>query len=368
MNRARALARLGCGRTGPNPIVGAVVVRDGREIASGFHRRHGDVHAEVAALDAAGDAARGATLYVTLEPCAHHGCTPPCVDRIVQSGIARVVFPAIDPDPRVRGRGMDALRAAGIQVDVGCLADAAVLDALGFYRDRLVLTPTVVLKMAVTEDGMVARGPGRRDDVTGEAARADVHALRALHDAVVVGVETVLTDRPRLDCRSLAAGVDRVPVPVVLDTRARTPIDNVWAKEKRAYVVVCAPDADAARVAVLRGNGARVLFAAAGAGGLDVVDVLRVLTAAGLSRVLVEGGPRVFWSFVDAGCWDAAWVYRSARAFGPEGVRLFRSDDESVPGRLVDRRNVGADECHGFVNEASWSRLTTALAAARTGG
>jgi diaminohydroxyphosphoribosylaminopyrimidine deaminase/5-amino-6-(5-phosphoribosylamino)uracil reductase len=177
MTRARALARLGCGRTGPNPIVGAVVVRDGREIGSGFHRRHGDVHAEVAALDAAGDAARGATLYVTLEPCAHHGHTPPCVDRIIHSGIVRVVFPAIDPDSRVRGRGLSALRAAGVQVDVGCLADAAILDALGFYRDRLELTPTVVLKMAVTEDGMVARARGRRDDVTGTEARTDVHAF-----------------------------------------------------------------------------------------------------------------------------------------------------------------------------------------------
>ena len=342
------------------------MVRDGREVGAGFHRRHGDVHAEVAALDAAGDAARGATLYVTLEPCAHHGRTPPCVDRIIHSGIARVVLPAIDPDARVRGRGIDALRAAGVQVDVGCLSDAAILDALGFYRDRLELTPTVVLKMAVTADGMVARAPGGRDDVTGDAARTDVHALRALHDAVVVGVETVWVDRPQLDCRRLEAGVDRAPLPVVLDTRARTPLDNAWARAGRDYVVVCAPDADTARVEALRRNGARIYFATAGARGLDVTEVIRALASAGLSRVLVEGGPRVFWSFVDAGCWDGVLIYRSAQVFGPGGLRLFRSDGESVPGRLVDRRDVGTDECQAFVNEASWSRLTQALAAART--
>jgi diaminohydroxyphosphoribosylaminopyrimidine deaminase/5-amino-6-(5-phosphoribosylamino)uracil reductase len=305
---------------------------------------------------------------VTLEPCAHHGHTPPCVDRIVHGGIARVVFPALDPDARVRGRGLDALRAAGVQVDVGCLADAAILDTLGFYRDRLELSPTVVLKMAVTADGMVASAPGRRDDVTGDAARADVHALRALHDAVVVGVETVVSDRPRLDCRLLTAGVERDPVPVVLDTHARTPLDHAWAEDGREYVVVCAPGADPARVDALRRKGARVLRAAAGPRGLDVADVLRTLTAAGLARVLVEGGPRVFWSFVDSGRWDAALLYRSKTTFGPGGVRFLRKDGESIPGRCVDRRELGADVVHGFVNDSSWSRLTSALSTARAKG
>jgi riboflavin biosynthesis pyrimidine reductase len=166
----------------------------------------------------------------------------------------------------------------------------------------------------------------------------------------------------------LAAGVDRVPVPVVLDTRARTPIDNAWVEAGRDYIVVCAPDADAARVDALGRSGARVVFARATPHGLDVGGVRDALAELGLVRVLVEGGPRVFWSFVDAGCWDAAWVYRSGQVFGPGGVRLFRSNDESVPGRWVDRRHLGADECHGYVNEASWSRLTAALAAARAGG
>jgi diaminohydroxyphosphoribosylaminopyrimidine deaminase/5-amino-6-(5-phosphoribosylamino)uracil reductase len=364
MNRARDVALGGAGRTWPNPIVGAVVVRDGREVGAGYHRRYGEAHAEAVALDAAGEAARGATLYATLEPCAHHGRTPPCVDRIIGSGVARVVFPAIDPDPRVRGRGIAALRAAGVAVDVGCLADASILDALPFYRDRLGLAPTVTLKMAVTQDGMVARAPGTRDDVTGEDARADAHALRALHDAVVVGVETVRIDRPRLDCRRVAGGVDREPVPVVLDTNARTPTDTVWAREGRDHIVVCAPDADRARVEALRRAGARVLAARTAPRGLDVDDAVHVLAEHGLTRLLVEGGPRVFWSFVDAGRWDAAYEYRSRQSFGPGGVRFYRGDVERFPGRRVDTRTIGLDRRHGFVNEARWAELGAALARA----
>jgi diaminohydroxyphosphoribosylaminopyrimidine deaminase/5-amino-6-(5-phosphoribosylamino)uracil reductase len=364
MGRARELARRGAGRTGTNPIVGAVVIKDGREVGAGFHRLLGDAHAEVMALDQAGEAARGSTLYVTLEPCSHHGRTPPCVDRIVESGVARVVFPAIDPDPRVRGRGMAALRAAGIRVEMGCLADGAVLDTLAFYRDRLGYATTVTLKMAVTEDGMVARAPRRRDDVTGEAARADVHALRALHDAVIVGVETAVTDRPRLDCRLLPDGVDREPVPVVLDTHARIPTDNEWARAGREYIVVCARDADGARVEALGRAGARVFVAPATARGLDVAGVLNALASVGLTRVLVEGGPRVFWSFVDSGLWDAAWLYRSSVTLGADGVRLFRGDDERFPGCMVDEQPIAHDRRLGYVNESSWSRMAAALAQA----
>ncbi len=360
MNRARELAKLGAGRTGPNPIVGAVVMANGHDVGAGFHRRHGDAHAEVVALDQAGDAARGATLFVTLEPCAHQGHTPPCVERIVASGVARVVCPSIDPDPRVRGRGIAALRAASIRVDVGCLADAAVLDTLAFYRSRLGFDSTVTLKMATSADGMVARAPRQRDDVTGEAARADVHALRALHDAIVVGIETVLIDRPRLDCRLLANGVDRSPTPVVVDTHARLAFDTEWARTGREYIIVCAPDAEAARVEALRSAGARVLHARATSNGLDVDEVLRVLAEAGLSRVLVEGGPRVFWSFVDAGRWDAAWLYRSTQSFGG-GLPLLRSKDEAFPGRMIDERAIGLDRRFGFVNETSWSRTMSAL-------
>lgn len=365
MTRARELARQGAGRTGPNPTVGAVVMRDGREVGAGYHRRHGDAHAEVLALDQAGEAARGATLYVTLEPCAHHGHTPPCVERILESGVARVVCPAIDPDARVRGRGIEALRARGIRVDVGCLAEALVMDTLGFYRAHLGLASTVSLKMAVSADDRVARAPGQRDQVTGESARANTHALRAVHDAVVVGIESALVDRPRLDCRLLPSGVDRDPTPVVLDTHARMPIDNEWTRAGREYIVVCAPEADASRIEALERTGARVLRAPANARGLDVREVVRILAEAGLVRVLVEGGPRVFWSFVESGCWNAAWLYRSGSMFGPAGVPLFRSPDERFPGRLVDTATFGNDRRLGFVEASSWAHLAPALEGAR---
>jgi diaminohydroxyphosphoribosylaminopyrimidine deaminase/5-amino-6-(5-phosphoribosylamino)uracil reductase len=365
MNRARELARRGAGRTGPNPTVGAVVVRDGREVATGYHRQNGDAHAEAVALNQAGEAARGATLYVTLEPCAHQGRTPPCVEQIVQAGIARVVFPAIDPDPRVRGRGMAALRDAGVRVDMGCLHDAAILDSLVFYHDRLEITPTVSLKMAITSDGKVARARGSRDDVTEKEARTDAHALRAAHDAVVIGVETMLIDRPLLDCRLLEGGVDREPMPVVLDTHARTPPDNQWSRSDREYVVICAPSADSTRVRALGRAGARVLHARAGARGLDIADTLRALREHCLHRILVEGGPSVFWSFVDAGAWDALWLYRSPREFGSTGVPLARAG-QNLPGRLIDTRALGDDTCEAFVNEPSWEKLTGALSRAVT--
>ena len=366
LNRARELARLGAGRTGSNPIVGAVAVKDGAVVATGFHREQGDRHAECLALERAGERARGATLYVTLEPCVHQGRTPPCVDGIIRSGVARVVCPSIDPDPRVRGRGAAALRAAGVQVDVGCAAEAAILDNMPFFHDRLGIPETITLKAAVSADGMVARARGRRDDVTSEAARRDVHALRALHDAVVIGIETLLIDSPRLDCRLLADAVDRDPIPVVLDTHARTPLDTVWSREGREFIVVCSTQAETARVEALSRVGARVVRVSAGSDGVDVRGVVRALAAEGLSRILVEGGPRVFRSFVAAGEWDLLWLYRSPQEFGESGVPLFTSREQKIPGRVVDDIAIGDDRRLGFVNEPRWSALIEALAAARS--
>lgn len=366
MNRARELARLGAGRTGPNPIVGAVVVKDGDVVATGFHREQDDTHAEVVALDRAGELARGATLYVTLEPCAHQGRTPPCIDRILRSGVARVVCPSIDPDARVRGRGVAALRANGVHVDVGCQADACILDALPFFHDRLGYSSTVTLKMAVSSDGMVARAPGRRDDVTSEEARRDVHALRAMHDAIVIGIETLLIDGPRLDCRFLPNGVDRDPVPVVLDTHARTPLDTVWSREGREFIVVCSTEAETTRLDALSRVGARIVRVRESACGLDVSETVRALAAERRSRILVEGGPNVFKSFVHAGQWDALWLYRSPRAFGPAGVPLFTSPLESISGRVVDDTAIGEDRRVGSVNDARWSAMVEALASVRS--
>jgi diaminohydroxyphosphoribosylaminopyrimidine deaminase / 5-amino-6-(5-phosphoribosylamino)uracil reductase len=213
---------------------------------------------------------------------------------------------------------------------------------------------------------MVARAPGRRDDVTSEEARRDVHALRALHDAVVIGIETLLIDRPRLDCRLLLDAVDRDPIPVVLDTHARTPLDTVWSREGREFIVVCSTEAETARTEALARVGARVVRVRGHSSGVDVHDATSALAAEGLSRMLIEGGPRVFRSFVAAGEWDALWLYRSPREFGHDGVPLFSSARQGTPGRMVDDILIGEDRRMGFVNEPRWSSLLESIAAVRS--
>lgn len=376
MRRALDLAWRGAGRTHPNPMVGAVVVSGGMVVGEGFHARCGHAHGEVAALDAAGERARGATIYVTLEPCAHHGRTPPCVARILESGVRRVVIPTLDPDKRVFGRGVEALRAGGVRVEVGCLPGPAVALNLGYYRNRLGLAQTVTLKMASTMDGKIASAPGRRDDITGAAARRMVHAMRALHDCVVVGVDTVRVDNPRLDCR--LADTDpqqplRLPVPVVLDTGLRLPPGNRWAVEERPYIVVAGPDAPSGRARALEATGARVLRcpAAAGGAGVSVRGALDALHAAGLERILVEGGAGVFTSFVESGCWDAFYLFQSTKLFGEGAVPLMRASRASrgdiIDGLLVDSTDVGGDILHRFLSARSWETVMRPVNEGRKG-
>src|SRR6476619_7497418 len=213
MQRALRLAARAAGRTSPNPMVGTVVVRGGKIVGEGYHHAAGEPHAEVNALAKAGDAARGATLYATLEPCAHHGRTPPCVDAIVDAGVSRVVVGIEDPDERVRGAGIRALRAAGVTVDVGVCAEEVRAQLAPYLKHRATGRPWVVLKLAATLDGRTAAPDGSSRWITGEAARADAHRLRAESDAVVVGAGTVRADDPSLTVRD-AEGSD--PLRVVL--------------------------------------------------------------------------------------------------------------------------------------------------------
>ncbi|HEX6791191.1 MAG TPA: bifunctional diaminohydroxyphosphoribosylaminopyrimidine deaminase/5-amino-6-(5-phosphoribosylamino)uracil reductase RibD, partial [Candidatus Krumholzibacteria bacterium] len=311
MREARSLARLGSGRTWTNPMVGAVVVANGDIVGTGYHHRAGEAHAEPLALADAGHRARGATLYVNLEPCLHHGRTPPCVEAIYAAGIARVVVSALDPDPRVSGHGVEWLRARGIRVDVGCDAGPAVLDNQGYYHDRLGLGPVVTLKMATSRDGMVTRARGQRDRVTGDESQLDVHRLRAAHDAIAIGIETARIDRPRLNCRLLAGGVDREPVIVLFDTHAASADDSSWPAPDRELVVMTGDNASLARVRALESRGARVIRCATKDGHVDVRDAFARLDAMKLPRVLVEGGPRLFASVVEADAWDVFWHYQS---------------------------------------------------------
>ncbi|HXG16876.1 MAG TPA: bifunctional diaminohydroxyphosphoribosylaminopyrimidine deaminase/5-amino-6-(5-phosphoribosylamino)uracil reductase RibD, partial [Calidithermus sp.] len=256
MRRALALAERARGLTSPNPLVGAVVVRDGQVVGEGFHEAAGRPHAEVAALEAAGDRARGATLYVTLEPCVHQGRTPPCLPRLLASGVARVVVAATDPDPRVDGRGVAALQAAGVSVSVGVLGEEAARQNRAFFTAMRYGRPLVTLKAAATLDGRIADVHGRSRWITGEAARREAHRLRSEHDAIVVGIGTVLSDDPALTVR-LGRPWPREPWRVVLDALGRTPPTArvlTAATPARALIAV-GPDAPAERVAALRAAG-----------------------------------------------------------------------------------------------------------------
>ena len=319
VDEAIDLAWLAAGKTQPNPLVGAVVVKNGEVLGAGYHPRYGEDHAETVALERAGDAARGSTLYVTLEPCAHHGNTPPCVGQIIASGVSRVVVPTLDPDTRVNGRGIRTLRERGIRADVGAGAERALLLNLPYFKSKLGLGPAVTLKMAVTLDGKIASMPGRRDDITGEGSRRIAQRLRAIHEGVLVGIETVITDEPRLDCR-LLDGV-KAPSPVVIDPDLRFPAAHPWLADRRVFVVTV-PHAPEDKAAVLADSGARVVRCDAKDRRIDPAAVVEALRRDGVTSLLVEGGARVFSSFVTNGAWDAMFVFVSPVLFGPEGVDL----------------------------------------------
>jgi len=359
MARARTLGRLGAGRTWTNPMVGAVVVKDDEVIATAYHPRLGESHAECLALLSAGERARGATAYISLEPCAHQGHTPPCVEGILAAGIARVVIPAPDPDARVAGLGIEMLRARGVRVDVGCDVAPAILDNHGYYHQRLGVTRTVTLKMATSLDGMVARARGQRDRVTGHAAQLDAHRLRAVNDAIVIGAATARIDRPRLDCRLVEAGVDREPVIVVFDTSLSLADDETWPARDRHLVVVCGASADKARARKMEARAGRVVRCASHGGAMDVRDAVDRLHALGLTRLLVEGGPRLFQSFIDAGVWDALWHYQSGETFGSEAVPMV---EWPLRGLSIDEVALGADTRRRYANPESWETLMNGLA------
>lgn len=313
MRRALALAERGRGRVSPNPVVGAVVVHGDRVVGEGWHRSLGAPHAEAMALEHAGRRARGATLYVTLEPCAHAGRTPPCVDAIREAGIARVVVAMRDPDPRTDGKGIRALRAAGVEVEEGVLrAEAERLNA-GFVSRLERGRPSVLLKLAVTVDGRVAV-PGRRY-LSGKPALREVHRLRDRTDAVLVGIGTVLADDPALTVREVKG---RDPLRVIVDADARTPpaAKVVRARDPQRTVIFVARDADVRRTNKLREAGVLLVTAPRADGGLDLGAVLRWLGQHGVNTVMSEAGPHVAGALVRGGLADRVLLLVSPVAGG----------------------------------------------------
>jgi len=317
MRRALELAERGRGLTSPNPMVGAVVVRGETIVGEGFHEAAGGPHAEVAALTAAGARARGATLYVTLEPCVHDGRTPPCAPVVLAAGIDRVVAALIDPNPLVGGRGLSALRAAGVEVTDGVLAADAERQNRVFLTAMRRGRPHVTLKAAMTLDGRIADVHGESKWITGPAARAAVHGLRSQSDAIVVGVGTALRDDPALTTR-LDRPWPREPYRVVLDSAARTPADAklIAAGTPARALIVTRENADPARVAALRAAGATVVTVVGRAGRVDLRGALAALAAREVRAVLVEGGGEVHGAFLDAGLVDRVVMFVAPRLLG----------------------------------------------------
>jgi diaminohydroxyphosphoribosylaminopyrimidine deaminase/5-amino-6-(5-phosphoribosylamino)uracil reductase len=322
MQLALTLGRRGLGRTWPNPAVGAVVVKDGVIIGRGWTQPGGRPHAEPEALRRAGEAARGATLYVTLEPCSHFGRSPPCADAVIAAGISRVVAAIEDPNPLVAGQGHAKLRAAGITVDVGLCAAEAAHDHAGHFRRVRDKRPHVILKLALSSDDKIAANGHKPVAVTGEAAKTRVHLLRAQCDAILVGIGTVLADDPLLTCR-LPGMAARSPVRVVLDRALRSPGDSrlVHSARQTPLWVVASELADAPAATRLGAAGAQVIrIASTDTPGLDLLAVLHTLSERGITRLLVEGGSRVASSFVAAGLADEIWLLRGPNAIGADGI------------------------------------------------
>jgi diaminohydroxyphosphoribosylaminopyrimidine deaminase/5-amino-6-(5-phosphoribosylamino)uracil reductase len=325
MELALTLGRRALGNAWPNPAVGAVIVRTDRAtpivVGRGWTQPGGRPHAETEALARAGTAGRGATLYVTLEPCSHHGKTPPCADAVVAAGIARVVSALEDPNPEVAGRGHARLRAAGLAVDVGIGAEAARRAHSGHIRRIRDGRPHVTLKLAVSADGKAGLAGRRPASITGESVRDRVHLMRAMNDAILIGVGTAIADDPDLTCR-LPGLAQRSPVRIVLDCKLRLPANGRLASTAAAVPVwvVAAPDAAAEAEASLRRMGVDVLRVPARDGRLDLAAVLAALAERGITRLMVEGGPTVAASFVTAGLVDEAHLFRAQKELGADAI------------------------------------------------
>ena len=319
MREALRLAALGRGRTSPNPMVGAVLVRDGRVVGAGWHRKAGTEHAEVHALRMAGDLARGATLFVTLEPCSHTGRTGPCAKAVIEAGVRRVVAAMGDPNPLVSGRGFQMLRDAGIEVSCCLLeAEARRLNE-AFLTWVTEKRPFVTLKMAMTLDGKTATAGGESQWITGEEARLRGHVLRDENDAILVGIGTVLADRPSLTTR-LPDGNGKNPLRVVLDSRARTPLDTPMLHDGAAPVWIAATEAaPPENVKRLREAGAEVIVAGAGE-AVDLPLLLRTLGEKNICSLLVEGGSTVHFSFLRAGLADKVFAFVAPMLVGGKGA------------------------------------------------
>jgi diaminohydroxyphosphoribosylaminopyrimidine deaminase/5-amino-6-(5-phosphoribosylamino)uracil reductase len=345
MVRALRLAERGLFTTTPNPRVGCVIVRDGAVVGEGFHERAGEPHAEVNALLAAGGGrAAGATVYTTLEPCSHHGRTPPCADALVAAGVRRVVAAMGDPNPKVAGAGFARLRAAGIEVVSGLLEDEARELNIGFVSRLTRGRPWVRLKVAATLDGKTAAANGESQWITGEASRRDGHRWRARACAVLTGIGTVKDDDPRLTVREVATA--RQPLRVLVDSRLEVPLDARILEG--GNLLVAAASEDRTKIAALGTRGAEVVVLPNAGGKVELGDLMQELARRGLNEIHVEAGVKLNGSLVAAGLVDELLIYLAPSVLGDRGNGMFNLPsierlDQRLALRLVDVERLGDD-------------------------
>ena len=351
MRLALSLGRRGLGRTAPNPAVGCVIVNNGRIVGRGWTQPGGRPHAETQALAQAGAAAKGADVFVTLEPCAHEGKTPPCARALIDAGVARVVVAARDPDPRVNGAGMQMLQDAGIEVINGLLEAEALADNAGFFARVELDRPFVTLKLASSFDGRIATATGESKWITGEDARRAVHAARSRHDAVMVGGGTARKDDPSLTVRNL--GVDRQPARVVISRRLDVPLMGALARTAREVpLILChGQDADPALQHTWSDLGATLLPSRTVGGQLEAADILRQLAGHGITRVFCEGGSALAASLLEADLVDELMGFTAGVAIGAEGLPSIGALglgrlEEAPRYTLVSLEKIGADVLH----------------------
>jgi len=347
MKRALLLARKGKGRTSPNPLVGAVLVKRGKVVGEGYHAKAGEAHAEIVALRKAGKEARGSTLYVNLEPCTHYGKTPPCAPAVIQAGVRRVVVGMVDPNPVVKGKGISTLRKAGIDVHSGTLEKECKTLNEAFCKYILMKVPFVILKAAATLDGRIATRDGESKWISSEASRRLVHQLRNEVDAVVVGVGTVLRDDPLLTAR-IRGGRD--PVRIILDSRLRIPEDaRVIGISSSRTLIATTPLAPKDKIERLDKAGAQVLLIESKNGRVDLRAFLSKMGEMGMMSVLVEGGGRVNGAFLDEGLVDKFLLFLSPRLMGdPQSPGIFQGKGfehlkDSISVKDVKVKRIGED-------------------------